>query len=104
MQLLMSDYVQHYGLRRGLTAHVKVHAFSAKHSWNSPHWLSSAMMLNATRHSAHHAHPARSYPALTIEKDVPMLPKHLPLMASIALLPPLWRRIMDGRVDRWQDA
>jgi alkane 1-monooxygenase len=104
MQLLMSDYVQHYGLTRKTDANGKPQAVGTQHSWNSPHWLSSALMLNATRHSDHHAHPARPYPALTIPPDAPMLPKPLPLMASIALIPPLWRRIMDPRVDRWRDA
>ncbi|SFS04510.1 alkane 1-monooxygenase [Yoonia litorea] len=103
-QLLMSDYVQHYGLTRKTDANGKPEPVSARHSWNSPHWFSSALMLNATRHSDHHAHPARPYPELSIPVDAPMLPRPLPLMASIALVPPLWRRIMDPRVARWRDA
>ena len=103
-QLLMSDYVQHYGLTRAIGPDGKPEPVGAKHSWNSPHWFSSALMLNATRHSDHHAHPARPYPALGIPEAAPMLPRPLPLMASIALLPPLWRRIMDPRVARWRNA
>jgi len=103
-QLLMSDYVQHYGLMRALRPDGKPEPVNATHSWNSPHWFSSALMLNATRHSDHHAHPGRHYPELTISKDTPMLPRPLPLMASIALIPPLWRRIMDPRVERWRNA
>ncbi len=103
-QLLMSDYVQHYGLTRMTNANGKPQPVGPEHSWNSPHWLSSALMLNATRHSDHHAHPTRAYPALTIPQDVPMLPKPLPLMASIALIPPLWRRMMDPLADRWRNA
>jgi len=103
-QLLMSDYVQHYGLTRARDANGKHVPVAAQHSWNSPHWFSSAMLLNATRHSDHHAHPTRHYPALTIPDQAPMLPRPLPLMASIALVPPLWRKIMDPRVDRWRNA
>lgn len=103
-QLLMSDYVQHYGLTRDLRSDGRPEPVAARHSWNSPHWFSSAMMLNATRHSDHHAHPIRHYPDLTIPDDAPMLPRPLPLMASIALIPPLWRRVMDPRVDRWRNA
>ena len=103
-QLLMSDYVQHYGLTRTRNADGKFAPVAARHSWNSPHWFSSAMMLNATRHSDHHAHPARPYPELTIPDAAPMLPRPLPLMASIALFPPLWHKIMDPRVERWRDA
>ena len=103
-QLLMSDYVQHYGLTRARDANGKHVPVAAQHSWNSPHWFSSAMLLNATRHSDHHAHPTRHYPALTTPDQAPMLPRPLPLMASIALVPPLWRKIMDPRVDRWRNA
>ncbi|MCK0097572.1 alkane 1-monooxygenase [Yoonia sp. F2084L] len=103
-QLLMSDYVQHYGLTRAVQSDGKPEPVAARHSWNSPHWFSSALMLNATRHSDHHAHPGRHYPELTIPDDAPMLPRPLPLMASIALIPPLWRRIMDPRVERWRNA
>lgn len=104
LQLLMSDYVQHYGLMRRRNANGKHEPVGAQHSWNSPHWFSSALMLNATRHSDHHAHPGRHYPELTIPNNAPMLPRPLPVMASIALIPPLWRRIMDPRVDRWRNA
>ncbi len=103
-QLLMSDYVQHYGLSRATDPNGKLEPVAACHSWNSPHWFSSALMLNATRHSDHHAHPARPYPALIIPQNAPMLPRPLPLMASIALFPPLWHRIMDPRVDKWRNA
>ncbi|WP_108816149.1 alkane 1-monooxygenase [Loktanella sp. Alg231-35] len=103
-QLLMSDYVQHYGLSRRIGANGRAEPVSARHSWNSPHWFSSAMMLNATRHSDHHARPVLPYPALSIPDNAPMLPRPLPLMASIALVPPLWRRVMDPRVARWQNA
>jgi len=104
MQLLMSDYVQHYGLERPARSDGKPVAIGNDHSWNSPHFLSSALMLNATRHSDHHTHPSRTYPALSLPDDAPMLPKPLPLMASIALIPPLWRRIMDPLVERWRHA
>lgn len=103
-QLLMSDYVQHYGLMRATCPSGKPEPVGPRHSWNSPHWFSSAMMLNATRHSDHHAHPARPYPELTIPDGAPILPRPLPLMASIALIPPLWRRIMDPKVERWKNA
>jgi len=103
-QLLMSDYVQHYGLLRAAGDDGQPEPVAAKHSWNSPHWFSSAMMLNAPRHSDHHAHPGRHYPDLTIPEGAPILPRPLPLMASIALVPPLWRRIMDPRVEEWRNA
>ena len=97
-QLLLSDYVQHYGLRRATDAEGRPEPVAARHSWNSGHWFSSAFMLNAPRHSDHHAHPARPYPALALPADAPLLPSTLPVMAVVALVPPLWRRVMDRRV------
>lgn len=104
MQILMSDYVQHYGLRRATLPDGRLEPVGPKHSWNTPHWFSSALMLNAPRHSDHHVTPSRSYPALQLDRDtMPMLPLPLPLMATIALFPSLWRRIMDRRCGKWRN-
>lgn len=104
MQLLLSDYVQHYGLRRQTRADGRIEPVGQHHSWNAPAWYSSAMMLNAPRHSDHHMRPARPFPALEITAEtMPMLPRSLPVMAVLALVPPVWRRIMDRRVERWQN-
>ena len=97
-QLMLSDYVQHYGLTRSLTPDGRAEPVGPRHSWNSPHWFSSALMLNAPRHSDHHAHPTRPFPALDLPDGAPMLPRALPVMACVALIPPLWRRVMDPRV------
>ena len=39
--------------------------------------------------------------ALRLPEPAPMLPRSLPVMGTIALLPPLWRRIMDRRAAAW---
>ena len=93
-QLLLSDYIQHYGLMRS-KIDGKYEPVSTRHSWNSPHRLSSAIMLNAPRHSDHHAHPSLPYNTLIIPEDCPMLPRSLPVMACLALAPRSWRKIMD---------
>ncbi len=100
IQLLLSDYVQHYGLQRRIVDG-KPEPISLRHSWNSEHWYSSALMLNAPRHSDHHAHATRPYPSLELG-DIPMLPRSLPVMACVALYPRLWKRIMDPRAAEWQ--
>ena len=103
MQLMLSDYVQHYGLARELRQDGRYEPVGPRHSWDAPHFLSSLMMVNAPRHSDHHAHPARAYPGLRLERQAPprpMLPYSLPVMAAIATVPRLWRRVMDRRVGR----
>lgn len=103
-QLMLSDYVQHYGLRRAMLPNGKPEPVDDRHSWNAPHWFTSGMMLNAPRHSDHHAHPARPYPALRLPPPdrAPWLPYPLPFCAGVALIPPLWRRMMHPRLKRWE--
>ncbi len=104
-QLLLSDYVQHYGLRRRIDADGRAEPVGPAHSWDAPHPMSSLMMLNAPRHSDHHAHPSREYPALRLEMDRhppparPILPYALPMMATLALWPRRWRKVMNPRVN-----
>lgn len=102
-QLLLSDYVQHYGLRRARLPNGKPEPVSDRISWNAPLPASSYMLLNAPRHSHHHAHPADRFPALEVPSpaDAPTLPHALPLMGAIALFPPIWHRMMDHRAADW---
>lgn len=100
IQLLLSDYVQHYGLERrkiGLDSHEPV---GPQHSWDAPDLFSGLMMLNSPRHSDHHLHPTRTYTELEISEDgrAPLLPYSLPVMATLALVPTVWHRIMDRRL------
>ncbi len=102
MQLLLADYVQHYGLRRAALPDGRYEPVTDRHSWNTPHWFSSALMFNAPRHSDHHAHPSRPYPALRLGDDAPMLPWPLPVACAMAMAPRLWRRMMRKPLARWQ--
>lgn len=103
MQLLLADYVQHYGLRRKTLPDGRLEPVTARHSWNAPHVWTAAMMLNAPRHSDHHMNPARPFPALRLDRDgMPVLPASLPAMAFLALIPPLWRNVMDPLLEDWQ--
>lgn len=101
MQILLADYVQHYGLERAQTGTGQYEPVSVRHSWDAPDPVSSLWMLNAPRHSDHHAHPARPYPELRLGETAaagrPMLPRSLPAMATLALIPALWHRVMDPR-------
>ena len=100
IQIHLSDYVQHYGLTRATGPDGKPEPVTARHSWNTAHWFTSALLLNAPRHYDHHENPARPYPALRLAEDAPRLPWPLPLAATIALVPPLWRRLMKPHLAR----
>ncbi|MCB2117459.1 MAG: alkane 1-monooxygenase [Rhodobacteraceae bacterium] len=102
LQLLLSDYVQHYGLLRRKQPSGALEPAGVQHSWDAPHPFSGLMMLNAPRHADHHVHPARPYPELRLSPDgrAPLLPYSLPVMATLALVPPLWHKVMDKRLSR----
>lgn len=106
LQLMLSDYVQHYGLTRATRDDGRLEPVAARHSWNAPQWFSSAMMLNAPRHSDHHAHPARPYPALRLPDatNAPHLPWPLPVACTLALFPPLWKRAIRPHLAKWKAA
>nr|WP_153214988.1 alkane 1-monooxygenase [Tritonibacter litoralis] len=99
-QVFLADYVQHYGLRRAIRSVGKPEPVGPQHSWNAPHWYSAAMMLNAPRHSHHHMAPRTPFPALELTPQMPTLPYSLPVMAVIALVPPVWRRLMARQINQ----
>lgn len=96
-QILMSDYVQHYGLQRLELPNGRVEPVGPHHSWNAPRGFSSYLMLNAPAHSEHHIHPDTPYDRLDPQAPVPTLPYSMPVMAMIATVPSAWSRMMDKR-------
>jgi alkane 1-monooxygenase len=74
------------------------------HSWNATHRASNWLLINLQRHADHHVKPDRRYPLLqTYEDEVaPHLPHGYPVMTLAAMIPPLWKRIMNPRVKRWR--
>ncbi len=102
IQILMSDYVQHYGLRRHGLPDGRLEPVGPQHSWNAPDVFSSFLMVNAPRHSDHHMSPQKDYPALRLDpEDMPYLPYALPIMGVIALVPKIWFRLMNPLCDAW---
>ena len=102
--LELVNYIEHYGLLRRQGADGRYERVTPRHSWNDSHRLSNHALLNLQRHSDHHAHAARRYPALRHHHDAPQLPAGYATLVLLALLPPLWRRVMDPRVAAWQAA
>ena len=103
-QLELVNYIEHYGLTRkhlgdGKYEHVKPH-----HSWNAAHRASNWLLINLQRHSDHHFKPDRRFPVLQTYgvEEAPQLPLGYPMMTMAAMVPPLWRRIMNPRVRAWR--
>jgi alkane 1-monooxygenase len=105
MHLLLSDYVQHYGLTRQELADEKYETVSIYHSWNARQMFTAALMLNAPLHSDHHTRPSLNYTELRTRSDdgAPVLPHSMPVMSCLALLPPVWKKVMNPMVAEWQN-
>jgi alkane 1-monooxygenase len=95
------NYVEHYGLARQAVAPTRYERVRPAHSWNSPHRVSGLLLFNLPRHADHHYLAHRPYPILRHLEDSPQLPAGYAAMVLLALVPPLWRRVMDPRVDAW---
>ncbi|SLN67302.1 Alkane 1-monooxygenase 2 [Roseivivax jejudonensis] len=103
-QLELVNYVEHYGLTRkheggGRYEHVK-----PRHSWNASQRASNWLLINLQRHSDHHYKPDRRFPLLQTyeEEEAPQLPYGYPVMTVAAMIPPIWRRVMNPRVRAWR--
>ncbi len=92
------NYLEHYGLARRRLPDGRYEPCGQRHSWNSNNVASNIFLYHLQRHSDHHAYPSRRYQALRSFAEAPELPSGYGAMVGIALLPPLWRRIMDRRV------
>jgi len=99
--LELFNYIAHYGLRRRSMG-AGHEPFSARHSWNSSNALANAVIFNMGRHSWHHARPAAPYQTLKWVAAAPELPAGYAGSILLALVPPLWRRVMDPAVQRLQ--
>lgn len=92
------NYVEHYGLRRNVDDRGRLEPIRAHHSWNSDHVFSRALLFELPRHTDHHMNGGRPYPSLQSVSGAPQLPAGYPTMVLLALLPPLWFRVMDPKV------
>ena len=98
MLLSQANYIEHYGLCRQRGKDGRYERPRPEHSWNTNHLVSNLVLFQLQRHSDHHANPTRRYQALRNFEGLPQLPSGYPGMFMAALVPPLWRRIMDERV------
>ena len=96
--LSAANYVEHYGLLRERLPDGRYERPAPRHSWNSNRVVSNLLLYQLQRHSDHHAWPARRYQSLRHFDEAPQLPTGYFGMFVLALLPPLWRRVMDPRV------
>ena len=103
-QLELTNYVEHYGLTRKYLGDGRYEHVKPRHSWNADHRMSNWLLINLQRHSDHHFNPNRRFPVLQTydTTEAPQLPYSYPIMTMAAMIPPLWRRVMNPRVRAWR--
>jgi alkane 1-monooxygenase len=89
------SYAQHYGLHREIGERI-----NPVHAWQSNSILGEMFLLELTRHSDHHFHVTRTYPELESHIESPELPVGYYAIFSLTLIPPLWYKIMNPRVEK----
>lgn len=90
------NYMEHYGMVRNPATPVQ-----PRHSWNTNRRISSWTMFNLTRHSHHHAQGEVPYQDLKPYADAPMMINGYLTTIMVAMIPPLWHRLMTPKVMAW---
>jgi alkane 1-monooxygenase len=98
------NYIEHYGLLRRQNERGRYEPVLPIHSWNSDHELGRILLYELTRHSDHHYQSTRKYQILRRHQESPQLPTGYPGCMLLSLVPPLWFRIMDRRVEEFAPA
>ena len=88
------NYIEHYGLRRKLTATGSYGRVQHVHSWNSDHLIGRIMLFELTRHSDHHWKASKKYQSLASLEEAPQLPTGYPGTMVLSLVPPLFFRVV----------
>ena len=97
------NYMEHYGMLRqkvGVGERQRYERVDPSHSWNSNNIATNVLLYHLQRHSDHHANPTRRYQALRDFEESPVLPTGYAGMIVLAIVPAVWRRVMDPRVRR----
>jgi len=89
-------YAQHYGLSRESRDPPR-----GSLSWNSNSFMTNAFTLNITRHVHHHLDAGVPYYDLKHIESMPLLPGGYLTLFFPAMIPPVWRRLMDARAQQF---
>ncbi len=92
------NYIEHYGLVRADGAPV-----GPRHSWNSNKPASAIVLFNLTRHSHHHAEADLPFWKLKPYAGAPTLRHGYLTSIFVAMIPPLWLRLMTPKLKHWDE-
>ena len=91
------NFTEHYGLVR-----VEDQPVFKRHSWNSNNFMSTIILYNLSRHSAHHEKSNLKYWELKPYPEAPSMPYgYLSVLYLVVLLPFVYHRIMAKKLIDW---
>jgi len=96
------NYIEHYGLQRKQMGDGKYERAMPAHSWNSDHVIGRLMLFELSRHSDHHFLASRKYQVLRHHDESPQMPTGYPGMMILALVPPVWFKVMNKKIAELQ--
>ncbi len=94
------NYIEHYGLSRAKLENGNFERVVPRHSWNSDHWIGRTLLFELTLHPDHHMKASTPYYLLESKADAPQLVTGYPGSILLALIPPLWFKIMDPLIPK----
>ena len=101
LALEIVNYIEHYGLHRRQLQTGRYERVTPAHSWNSNFLVTNLVLFQLQRHSDHHAYAKRRYQVLRHYDESPQLPAGYSAMMLLAMVPPLWKAVMNPRVEAY---
>ncbi len=92
-----TNYIEHYGLTRAENERVRENL-----SWQSDKVISRFFLIDLSRHSDHHYYSSKPFHALDTYENSPKLPGGYASSIYLALLPPLWFKVVDKCLDNYK--
>lgn len=89
------NYIRHWGLQRPVGSRAQ-----PEHSWQSNHRWSRWTLVELTRHADHHYIASREYWKLRTYRESPNLPTGYYGCFWLAVIPPIWRKVMKKRLPK----
>ncbi|MBK9637668.1 MAG: alkane 1-monooxygenase [Bacteroidetes bacterium] len=94
------NYIEHYGIGRRQKEDGTFEKVMHCHSWNSNHVLGRLALFELSRHSDHHYKASKKYQLLNHHDESPQMPTGYPGMIMLALVPPLWFKVMHPLLEK----
>lgn len=97
------DYIEHYGILRKEISPGLYEKVNPYHSWNANFIYSNYLLFQLQRHADHHLFATKNYQVLNSYPESPQLPNGYPGMVLLTLVPPLWFKVMNARLELWKN-